>query len=168
MNYTIQKILLFAFILSVVTACAVPQRYWPQEDIEAAEYGSKQADKTILVAATETEFKNQLISELKNNLDSTEYYLHFTGLENLQKTNTGEYDKIIIISTCLSWGLEHVVQEFLDQAREKEKIILISTSGDGNWVPKKYAREMDAIATASKMVNIPKILYKVKTNIDEE
>jgi len=163
------KIFIVLVMLSILffMNCAIPQKYWPQQDVGVEQVGNQTARNKILLFSSQSDFKDGLINEIKSSIEEGDYFLKITGLESLKTENTEDYDKVIIIATCLSWGLEYSVQEFLDNYDNMDKVILITTSGDGNWKPNKYERKIDAIATASKKVRIPKIVYEVRQIIEE-
>jgi hypothetical protein len=60
-----------------------------------------------------------------------------------------DYAAVVVINSCLAWGLDKDVSHFLDRQNTTANIILLTTSGDGLWLPDKRGRDFDAISGAS-------------------
>lgn len=160
------KQLILWITISILVNCSVPQRFWPQKDITSEVIGNQQSRNQYLLASSKSEFKIELINEIKANFDTDSTFMDIIGIDGLENIDSKKYKKIIIIGTCLSWGLEYKVQEYLDRMTELDKVVLLSTSGDGNWLPKKYKKmELDALSSASKLDLVPSLADTIKKHI---
>jgi hypothetical protein len=153
-----------------LTGCAVPQRFWPQKDIVGSDMGAIPGERTVLIASRDTEYKRQLVAELQKLL-STEQISHNTiGIKQLEKADPTDYTAVIIINTCLAWGLDHDLITFLDRQKTTANIILLTTSGEGSWLPDKRGRDFDAMSGASVMANVENVaqelIARVQTKLE--
>jgi hypothetical protein len=76
------------------------------------------------------------------------------GVEDLKEVDARSYAAVVVINTCLAWGLDHDVEAFLNRQEATANIILLTTSGDGSWLPAKRGRDFDAISGASVTTNV--------------
>ncbi len=66
-----------------------------------------------------------------------------------------------MISTCMSWDMERRVYGFLDRYKDYSNMIVFTTSGDGDWLPKMDGRNFDAITSGSKKVDLDKVAQEI-------
>jgi hypothetical protein len=82
------------------------------------------------------------------------------------------YSVIVVISTCLAWGLDADVRQFLDRRKTAGNVLLLTTSADGSWLPDKDDRDFDAISGASVKENVPdmarNLLAKIQKRLSNE
>jgi hypothetical protein len=131
----------------------VPQRFWPQEDIPASGPSGTSATVGVLIASRNSEYKKLLVADLQQRLSAAGIQQKTVGVEDLKKVDARSYAAVVVINTCLAWGLDHDVEVFLDRQEATANIILLTTSGDGSWLPAKRGRDFDAISGASVTTN---------------
>ena len=108
--------------------------------------------KMVLIASRSSEYKIGLVAELQKQLTSAQISHKTIGVKQLDKVDSMEY-AAVVINTCLSGGFDHDVSGFLNRQKTTDKIILLTTSGDGLWLPDKRGRNFD-ISGASIKANI--------------
>ena len=87
------------------------------------------------------------------------------GIKDLTRVNASEYAVLVVINTCLAWGFDTDVQTFLDRQKTDENIIVLTTSGNGAWLPDKGGRDFDAISAASEMTSVDVVAKNVIASI---
>ncbi|MFO7601203.1 MAG: hypothetical protein R6X27_15565 [Candidatus Desulfacyla sp.] len=132
----------------------MPQRFWPQKDIQASGLGGTTGTVTVLIASRSSEFKELLVAELQQQLSAAGIQQKTVGVEDLKKVDAADYAAVVVINTCLAWGLDHDVETFLSRQRTTDNVILLTTSGDGIWLPAKKGRDFDAVSGASIPANV--------------
>jgi len=144
--------------------CAVPQLL-PQKDLPPTERIGPTGGRVVLVASRSSEFKRTLVEKLVEAVVSSGMAQKTVGVGDLKEIDPSGYDVIVVISTCLAWGLDRDVQTFLNRQEKHANIILVTTSGDGGWLPDRNGREFDAVSSASKMTAVDAVVRDVLTRI---
>ncbi|MEJ2158238.1 MAG: hypothetical protein P8X96_23170 [Desulfobacteraceae bacterium] len=156
---------IFGIILSA--GCAVPQHFWPQKDIVKSDMNTIPGQRTVLIASRASEYKKLLVSELQKQL-SAAHISHMTiGVKQLDKVDPSDYAAVVVINTCLAWGLDHEVRAFLESQKTTNNILLLTTSGDGSWLPDKRGRDFDAISGASIKANVSDVARHLLEKIQQ-
>ena len=138
----------------LLTGCAAPQRFWPQKDLMGPDVIDRPGENTVLIASRSTEYKKQLVGALQKQLSAAHIPHSTIGIKQLEKVDLTDYAVVVIINTCIAWGLDHDVSTFLDRQETTANIILLTTSGEGSWLPDKQGRDFDAISGASVKENV--------------
>ena len=155
----------------MLSGCVVPRLIWPQSDIKASELNTSAGEKNVLVASRTSAFKDAVVARIGDAFRDEPVHVKFIGLDDLDKEDAAKYDALVLIDTCIAWGLDRKVDAFLGRNKAAHNIIVLTTSGDGKWVPKKDGRNFDAIATASQQASVDKIagsiIDKIKTLLNQ-
>jgi hypothetical protein len=130
-------------------SCSVPRRIWRQDDIEPYESGGGSADRSVLIASSTSDFKEALVARIRASLEDDRTYLKVIGLGELEDVDADQYDALVIINRCVAWGLDTNADSFLDRHEDYDNIVVLTTSGDGGWLPAKKGRAFDAVSAAS-------------------
>lgn len=146
-------------------SCAIPRMIWPQRDIDTSELTAPSAQKRLLVASRSSEFKDALVSRIRAAFEQESTYVKFIGLEGLKQEDGETYDAVVLINTCIAWGLDPEVDSFIKRHTDHSRMIVVTTSGDGKWKPDKKGRAYDAISSASKQANVDVIADEIITKI---
>ena len=164
-NRSVLLYLLCCSLICTQLGCALPRLLWPQEDIAPSEVTGPAAAQRVLVASRNSEFKNALVDRLKYALQSDGASIEVVGIAQLEAVNAKDYSAVVLVGTCIAWGLDPDIQAFLDRHTQQENMIVVTTSGDGNWLPEKKDRDFDAVAAASTMVTVDSVANDVITRI---
>lgn len=133
--------------------------------IETKEIRNENVNFTVLIASQGSKFKNALVDSLKNSMEKMNVNLKITDVTKLKNENPDDWNLIILIHTTEKWQLQPDVKKFLDRNKDLNKVMLITTSGDGKWKTKDY--NVDIITSASEFKEIPLIKEKVLKFIGE-
>ena len=155
-------IIILAIILQAL-GISVPHYFWPKKDIETGELNQASFEKKILVASRSSEFKNSVLEKIKEKFTGDSVYFKFTGLKMLKDEDVHAYNAFILINECMAGGMDPIAKSFVKNQKGK-KIIVLTTSGEGGWLPKMKDQTFDAIATASEK---DKTEFVAKKIIDE-
>ena len=123
--------------------------------IEPFKVGSPNAKNKILIASQGSEFKNNLVKTLVQELETEDNYLNIVDCTKLDDENESNWDAIVIIHSAQVHKMPKEAELFLKRSVNLSKVILVSTSGAGDDKIKDF--EVDAISTASRI----SITYKV-------
>ena len=138
---------------------------WPQKDIVGSETKAPDGKQPILIASRSSDFKKLLVAKLHEQLAAEGLAQKTIGVKDRPEVDASEYAAVVVINTCLAWGLDNDVQTFLDRQKTDKNIIVFTTSGNGAWMPDKGGRDFDAISAASKMNSVDKAVRDVMANI---
>lgn len=158
-------ILLFCTLCFMQTNCFVPHLIWPQGDIQQVELNDPSFEKRALVASRSSEFKDAVVNKIRDSFKGESVYVKFIGIDKLKKEDGTKYSAVVLISTCMGWKLDRTVNGFLNRHEDQGNIIVLTTSGDGDWLPKKKDRHFDAISSASQPVRVNEIADEIITKI---
>ncbi|MBS3763518.1 MAG: hypothetical protein KGZ25_09485 [Planctomycetes bacterium] len=126
----------------------------------------KPGGSIVLVASRKSKFKVELADKIRQSLLSRGITQETVGVEDLKTVNGADYDAVVIISTCIAWGLDGHVKKFLKHQANQDNIILVTTSATGNWEPGKIAKDVDAITAASRKKDFDTLVENVLSQID--
>ena len=152
-------------LLVFFAGCAAPQRFWPQEDMIGSETAAPDSRQIVLIASRSSDFKKLLVAKLHEQLAAEGLAQKTIGVKDLPQVDPGNYAAVVVINACLAWGFDTDVQTFLDRQKTDKNIIVLTTSGDGAWLPEKGNRDFDAISAASEMTSVDAVAKDVMVNI---
>ncbi|MBN2600814.1 MAG: hypothetical protein JXR87_02355 [Candidatus Marinimicrobia bacterium] len=144
---------------------SVPHLIWPQEDVIARQIQIEEA-KRILIAARQSDFKEEIINAIIEKYNGTQIAVKIIGLNDIGQESPENYKAVIVLNTCMSWDMDRNVNSFLKAYPNSDNIIILTTSGDGGWLPKKKGRQFDAISSASKIADVDKISKEIIEKIN--
>ncbi len=153
--------LLIIIVTSIQLSCSVPRYIWPQKDIQSKEINDQSLEKKVLVASRKSEFKDAVINHVCRALKDRLVYIKLIGLKDLNQENVDSYSAVIILNTCMAWGMDRKVSAFLDEHENQEKMIILTTSGDGDWTPDMDDFSFNAISSASEIANVEVVSRKI-------
>jgi len=141
--------------------CSVPHRVLPQKNMPASELNEPTLDKKVLVASRYSEFKEAIIEKLKEVFKDQPVYIKFVGLGELEKEDAKQYYAVVMINKCMAWQMDRNVIGFLKRYEDQGNMIVLTTSGAGNWLPKMEGRNFDAISSASKKAKVDEVAGQI-------
>lgn len=162
---SISSLVILLFLSIMHTGCFVPRLIWPQGDIQQGELNDPSLQKKILVAARSSEFKDAVVNEIRDAFKDKPVYVKFIGIDNLKEEDATDYSAVVLISTCIAWKLDRHVNGFFNRHEHHDNMIVLTTSGDGDWVPDKKGRNFDAISSASQSVKINEVADSIVEKI---
>ena len=145
--------------------CSAPHLFWPQEDIKSYELKASSLEKRVLVASRSSEFKDAIVDHIRDAFKDEPVYLKFIGINQLNKEDGSNYAALVLINTTMSWGMDLDVKAFLNRHQDHKHMIVLTTSGDGGWLPKLEGRNYDAISSASRRADVDAVAGTITTKV---
>lgn len=133
---------------------------------KAASYEVNQIEnnnKKILIATQGSKYKNQLTNALVTELKTKNNYIKVIDVSDLAPINAADWDVIVMLHTWEMWRPPLPVKMFIDRVNDKDKLVVHTTSGDGNY---KYP-DIDAISGASEIIKIDPVKKKLLDKINK-
>lgn len=132
--------------------------------IETREIINPSAKFNVLIASQGSQFKDNLVDSIVKILKERSVNVKIIDVTGLTLINESDWDALIFIHTTEKWQLQPDVKAFLDRAKDLNKIMLVTTSGDGKWKTADY--RVDIITSASANKELPVITQKIKEWLD--
>lgn len=132
--------------------------------VEPYAVGSPAMDKKVLIASQGSDFKNAVVESLTTYLEKKQAYVKVIDITSLSEVNEDEWDAVILIHTTEYSKLQPDVDQFLGRATDLDRVVLLTTSGSGDWKTDKY--DVETITSASKREEMPTLLGTLRTRID--
>jgi len=120
-----------------------------QGEADSFEVGSPELEQKVLITSQGSDFKNALVDSLTTHLKEKPLYVKVVDVSVLGEINEDEWDALVLIHTTQQYKLQPNVKEYPDRAKDLSKVILVTTSGSGEWKTEDY--EVDIFTSASKM-----------------
>ena len=153
-------ILFLALIVGQVN-CAVPRLFWPQDSISSNELNEPSLSKKMLVAARSSKFKDAVVARIEEAFAAEPVYMKFIGIDELKDEDGADYTAVILINTCIAWGMDRHVEGFLKRHEDQSHMVVLTTSGDGGWLPDMKGRNFDAISSASEVNRVDTVAEEI-------
>ncbi|KPJ73587.1 hypothetical protein AMJ52_03460 [candidate division TA06 bacterium DG_78] len=131
--------------------------------IESYEITRAEVEYKVLIASQGSNFKNALVESLTTHLRE-KANINVIDVTALHETDEDEWDAVVLIHTTEQSKLQPDVKKYLDRAQDLPKIILVTTSGSGDWKTDDY--DIDVITSASKTDELPSLTQKILGWID--
>jgi hypothetical protein len=134
---------------------SVPHRVWINRDVDTRLVSGDGTSGSVLIAAARSDYKERVVSEVVALLEAEAAEVQVVGLRELsdEELQAERYDAILIVNTCMAWMVDPKVARFLDaNPGLQERTVLLTTSGDGEWLPDPEERDwqVDAVSSPSK------------------
>ena len=134
-----------------------------QAEAKEFEVGKRKSEKSILIASQGSDFKNALVEKLVDELEGDSVYIKVVDVSGLSDISEGDWDASIIIHTTEGWKLQPDVKDYLDSISNPERIILVTTSGSGEWKTDEY--NLDIYTSASKISTVDSLAGSISTDV---
>ncbi|UCG92092.1 MAG: hypothetical protein JSV97_13735 [candidate division WOR-3 bacterium] len=135
-----------------------------QRVIEPFAVGSVETEHKVLIASQGSDFKNALVESLTTHLQERQVYIRIIDVTSLQEVNEQEWDGLVLIHTTENWKLQPAVKAYLDRAKDLDKIVVVTTSGSGEWKTEDY--DVDVLTSASKTKELPALITNILFRLD--
>ncbi len=162
-------VVLFVFFVFILPqfGISIPQMVVMQEDIQPEELNDASLEKKILLAARNSKFKKAVINKIKESIKNDSIYIKCIGLTQLNDEDITPFNTILIINTTMAWNWDYKVKKFLKNNPKHDNVIILTTSGSGEWKPRGRNHQFDAVAAASESDNIEPVAEKIMVKIKE-
>ncbi|MDH4211122.1 MAG: hypothetical protein OEV79_06700 [candidate division WOR-3 bacterium] len=146
--FKIVLIILAAGIVLLMALFAIYLLLNRQGVVESYDVGEPETGNRLLIVSQGSEFKNALVESVITHLADESLYVCVIDVSGLEEINEDEWDAILILHTTEQWKLQPDVKKYLDRARNLDRVVVITTSGSGEWKSDEYA--VDVMTSASK------------------
>ena len=118
--------------------------------VATVESGDRATEQSrVLIATQKSEFKQAVLHEIRSILENNSCYIKVIDVKKLPNESTEGYHAVIILNECMAGRPDPRVESFIDDATQKEKLIVLTTGRLDNW--KLESPRVDAITSASVM-----------------
>jgi hypothetical protein len=131
--------------------CSVPHRMVSKEDAVSRDWNDPSLERRVLIASRSSEFKDEVVERVEEGLRNEDLlYVKVIGVEALEQEDVAPYHAVILVNTCMAWKMDPKIEAFLKKQASTDRMIVLTTSGDGEWMPKKKEMEFDVVTSASE------------------
>ena len=124
--------------------------------VDTIESGDRAAERSrVLIATQNSDFKQAVIQAIRDTLENNSSYIKVIDVKKLPYESTEDYDAVILLNQCMAGRPDPRVESFIDDAPEKEKLVVLITGRLDSWKPE--SPRVDAISSASVMTQAPAI-----------
>ena len=133
--------------------------------VEPFAVGTPELENKVLIASQGSDFKNVVVESLTAYLEKKPAYVEVIDVTSLSGVNEDEWDALVFLQSTEQWKLWPDVDTYLARAKNLDKVILVATSGSGDWKTDKY--DVETITSASKMEEMPTLLPVLYMKLDQ-
>lgn len=146
---------LLAVVICVFLGCAkdqpTPQLPRPHQDVDPSKVNPSLGDSAaVLVASSKSDFKDAVVKEVADALARDSVCVKVIRINPLEKEDAARYSAVVLVNTCMGGKMEKKVGLYMEKNPEYQGFIVLTTSGNGEWLPLQEGRCFDAISSASK------------------
>ncbi len=124
--------------------------------VDTIESGDRATEQSrVLIATQNSDFKQAVIQAIRDTLENNSSYIKVIDVKKLQYESTEDYDAVILLNECMAGRPDPRVESFIDDAPEKEKLVVLITGRLDSWKPE--SPRVDAMSSASIMTQAPTI-----------
>lgn len=117
----------------------------------------------ILIATQGSNFKDSVVQTVIATLKNKPLYIKVIDISSLPIIDENEWNAIVILHTWEFSKPPEPAKHFIDSVRDRDKLIVLSTSGDGNF----KIQNIDGITSASKLNDIPVKSQEILSRINK-
>ncbi len=150
----------FVFLIFISLICL--KLFFSQGKIETLEVNNPDFEKHILIASQGSKFKKQLNQILLDEFKGKNIYIKVIDVSLLKDIKSTDWKSIVIINSIEASKMEKNVVQFIKENYSRNNIVLVNTSGSGNFKLKDY----DAISTASSSGGVENIKKQIIDRIN--
>jgi len=162
------KIVLIIIAVLVVLVIALFAIFWlinKQGVVEAYDIGESESSRKLLIASQGSNFKNALVESVTTHIAKESIYVSVVDVTDLENVKEDDWDAVLLIHTTEQWKLQPDVKAYLDHAQSLDKVIVVTTSGSGEWKSEEY--DVDVMTSASKSEELPMLTNDIVTKLQD-
>jgi len=151
-------------ILSAILFFALWYNYqYSMDEANAFEVNQPSEPNKILIATQGSEYKDELVANLIDSLRPRQLYIKVVDVSALPNVSVASWNAIVIIHTWEMSKPPEQVQSFLGENEKSKKLIICTTSGDGN----ETIDGIDGITGESDPTNLSERTREILKRIDK-
>ncbi len=121
------------------------------------------SQQRVLIATQGSKFKEAVVNRLVEQLKARPVNIKVIDVSDLSTIHESDWNAIVIIHTWEYSKPPKAVQEFADRIRSKGNVVVLTTSGDGDYKLEGF----DAISSASKLSEVNDTADQLVNKIDK-
>jgi hypothetical protein len=158
-----KTLLVTAGILGVVFGFLTWYRaHYSMVPAHAFEVNSPASEPRVLIATQGSAFKDALVAGVVEHLKERSAYVKVIDLSGLPAVNDKDWSAVVVLHTWQMGKPPGEAKAFIDRARPSGKVVILSTSGAGDF----KIEGVDAISAASKMSDVPARVAQITGRVD--
>jgi hypothetical protein len=156
-------IVIGVLVILIVALFAILLLINRQGVVEPYAIGDAEADAKVLIASQGSKFKNALVDSMTSRLTDESVYINVIDVTGLGEIREDDWDAIVVIHTTEKSEPPADVKLHLDRAQNLDKVIVVTTSGSGEWKSGDY--DVEAITSASETDALPGLVNDIVAKV---
>ena len=151
----VKKVILISvgsLLVLAIIAFIIFKLAFSQSIAESFEINDPECENSLLIATQGSDFKEVLVSSLIEHFSEESVYISVIDVSSLSEIDENDWNAIVLINTVEIEKMHPDVIGFLSELKSYDKIILLITSGSGDWDTEDY--NIDTITSASETSEI--------------
>lgn len=159
-----QKVLLSGGALALVILGLLTwyRAHYSMEPARSFEIAGSASGPKVLIATQGSEFKDAIVAGLLEHLKTREAQVKVIDVSALPGMNVADWNAIVLLHTWEMRKPPAAVKAFVDRMEDKSRLIVLTTSGAGDF----RMEGVDAISGASQMADVPARVAEISARID--
>lgn len=149
-------------VLLLMAALAAYKSRYSMSNVTAYEIGSPDAVQRVLIATQGSEFKYALVERLVQQLKERSIYIRVIDVTELPVVRESEWSAIVVVHTWENWRPQKDAASFVERAREKGRLVVVTTSGSG----REKMPGVDVISAASELRDVDAAAAQAAARLD--
>lgn len=116
----------------------------------------------VLIATQGSKFKDAVVNGLLDHLKQQSAHVRVIDITALPGISEADWDVLVMIHTWEAGKPPAAVRTFVKRIQHRNKLVVLTTSGSGDF----KLDGLDAISTASKMIDVPARLNEIIKRVD--
>jgi hypothetical protein len=121
------------------------------EPVEPFAINDPGLEHRVLIATQGSAYKDAIVAGLVADLKTRPVYIRVIDVSALPEIREQDWSAIVVIHNWENWKPQPDAAAFINHVRDRHKLIVLSTSGDGDM----KIEGLDAITSASRMNEVP-------------
>ena len=150
-----------ALLVAVLALLTWYKFHYAMDVAQSYEVNAPALEHRVLIATQGSAFKDAVVSALIAHLKERKVYIKVIDVSALPGVDEGKWSAIVVIHTWENWKPQADAKAFLERAKDLNKVIVVTTSGRGDF----KMEGVNAITSASVMANAPAIAAKIESRL---
>jgi hypothetical protein len=151
-----------ALAIAVIGFLAWYRVHFAMNPVEGFTVNDPSSAQHLLIATQGSAFKNAAVAGVIERLRERPIFIQVVDVTALPDVDEGRWDAIVVLHTIEYGKPPAAAQAFVDRVGETGKVVVLSTSGAGDF----KIEGVDAISSASRMTDAPKRVDELLVRIE--
>lgn len=136
--------------------------HYSMKPVEAFAVNNPGLAQHVLIATQGSAYKDAIVAGLVADLRTRPVYIRVIDVSGLSEVREQDWDVIVVLHNWENWKPQPDAAAFINRVADKNKLIVVSTSGDGDM----KIEGVDAITSASRLSDVPAHLALIQKRIN--